>query len=242
MPKVMTVLGTRPEIIKMACVIKKLDLYTNNKIVFTGQNFSPTLSKVFFEDLDIRDPDYSLNVNSDNPSIQVSNIIKEVDNVLEIENPEAFLVYGDTNSCISSYCAKRRKIPIFHFEAGNRCMDVRVPEEINRKIIDHLSDYNFVLSEHSRRNLLAEGLPENRIIKTGSHLTEVIKEYKSLIIESNILQNLNINEKDYFLFSFHRQENVDEISLLKKLLKQILKIEKFFKKKNNHFYPPKNKK
>lgn len=231
MLKVMTVLGTRPEIIKMSCVIKKFDLYTENKVVFTGQNFSPTLSKVFFKDLDIREPDYSLNVNAKNSSIQVSNIIKEVDKVLEIEDPDAFLIYGDTNSCISSYCAKRRKIPIFHFEAGNRCMDVRVPEEINRKIIDHLSDYNFVLSEHSRRNLISEGIPENRIIKTGSHLTEVIKEYESFIKKTTILEKLDLNEKNYLLFSFHREENVDDINLLKKLLKQILKIEKFFNQK-----------
>ena len=231
MLKIMTVLGTRPEIIKMSCVIKKFDLHTNHKIIFTGQNFSPSLSKVFFKDLGIRHPDYTLNVNAKNPALQLSNIIREVDEVLEIEKPDAFLVYGDTNSCLSSYCAKRRKIPIFHFEAGNRCKDMRVPEEINRKIIDHLADYNFVLSEHSRRNLLAEGLSENRIVKTGSHLAEVIKDFEIKINESNIINDLKLKPKDYLVFSFHREENVDDINLLNSLLDQIKSIEKYFSKK-----------
>ena len=135
MTKILTVLGTRPEIIKMSSVIKKFDSHTENIIVFTGQNFSPSLSNIFFKDLGIRDPDYTLDVSAINSANQISNIIREVDNVLEIENPDAFLIYGDTNSCLSAYCAKRRKIPIFHFEAGNRCSDLRVPEEINRKII-----------------------------------------------------------------------------------------------------------
>ncbi len=231
MVKIATIIGTRPEIIKMSSVIKKLDLYTDNKIIFTGQNYSPSLSNIFFGDLDIRSPDYTLNVNAQNPALQVSKIIREVDKVLEIEKPDAFLVYGDTNSCLSSYCAKRRKIPIFHFEAGNRCMDIRVPEEINRKIIDHLADYNFVLSEHSRRNLIAEGLPENRIIKTGSHLTEVINCFEASIKNSNVLNDFNLKPQDYFLFSFHREENVDDTDLLNKLLKQIKILSEKYKKK-----------
>ena len=237
MVKIATILGTRPEIIKMSSVIKKLDLYTDNKIIFTGQNYSPSLSNIFFGDLDIRTPDYTLNVNSQNPALQVSNIIREVDKVLEIENPDAFLVYGDTKSCLSSYCAKRRKIPIFHFEAGYRCMDFRVPVEINRKIIDHLADYNFVLSEHSRRNLIAEGLSENRIIKTGSHLTEVIKSFETSIKNSNVLDAFNLKPQDYFLFSFHREENVDDTDLLNNLLNQIKILSEKYKK-NNNFHSP----
>ena len=236
MIKIVTVLGTRPEIIKMSCLIKQLDLYTENKLVFTGQNFSSTLSDIFFDDLKIRKPDYYLKVSSNNTAAQVSDIIIKIDKILEDEKPDAFLIYGDTNSCLSSYCAKRRKIPIFHFEAGNRCHDLRVPEEINRKIIDHISDFNFVLSEHARRNLLNEGLPENRIIKTGSHLTEVIDHHKNDIDKSKVIKKLQIKPKDYFLFSFHREENVDDERILSSLLNQIVLIVNLYELKRSQLY------
>ncbi len=231
MKKILTVVGTRPEIIKMSSIIKKLDNLTEQKIVFTGQNFSKSLSEVFFTDFKIRKPDYTIDIKNESTIDQISNILRKVDKIIEKFQPDAFLIYGDTNSCLTAYCAKRRKVPIFHFEGGNRCYDLRVPEEINRKIIDHLSDYNYVLSEHARRNLIREGIREDRIIKTGSHLLEVLNDNKSSIKASNILKKLNLNKNSFIVLSAHREENVDNQNLLKKLLNQIETISKDFNKK-----------
>ena len=179
MLKVLTIVGTRPELIKMCMVIKKFDKYTNQILVHTGQNYDYELNQIFFENLGIRKPDYFMDAVGETAAETIANAIK-VNKILEIESPDAILLYGDTNSCLSVISAKRRKIPIFHMEAGNRCFDQRVPEEINRKIVDHLSDINFVLTEHARRYLIQEGINPERVLKTGSHMREVLDNYHSL--------------------------------------------------------------
>ena len=209
MIKIMTIVGTRPELIKMSRVINEFDKNTNHILVHTGQNFDYELNEVFFKDLEIRKPDYFLNVSDKNAAQTIANVISESDKVFELEKPDAVLLYGDTNSCLAVIAAKRKKIPIFHMEAGNRCFDQRVPEELNRKILDHLSDINLVLTEHARRYLLAEGIRPETIIKTGSHMNEVINYYYDKIINSNILETLKIKKDEYFLLSTHREENVD---------------------------------
>src|SRR5437588_4786369 len=170
MLKVMTVVGTRPELIKMSRVIAEFDEYSHHILVHTGQNFDYELNQVFFNDLGIRKPDYFLEAGGSNAAQTIARVIEKSDEVLEKEQPDALLLYGDTNSCLSVISARRRKVPVFHMEAGNRCFDQRVPEELNRKILDHLSDINMVLTEHARRYLIAEGIPADRIIKTGSHM------------------------------------------------------------------------
>lgn len=218
MLKVMTIVGTRPELIKMSRVIAEFDAHTQHVLVHTGQNFDYELNQVFFENLGIRKPDHFLEVAGRNAAQTIARTIERADAVLEQENPEALLLYGDTNSCLSVIAAKRRKIPVFHMEAGNRCFDQRVPEELNRKVLDHLSDINLVLTEHARRYLLAEGIPPDRIIKTGSHMQEVLEHFMPRIQASTILDTLQLTSGKYFLVSAHREENVDTPSNLQDLL------------------------
>jgi len=207
--KVMTIVGTRPELIKMSRVIEEFDRYTNHVLVHTGQNYDYELNQLFFEDLEIRKPDYFLEAVGKTAASTIGRIIEKADEVLEKENPDALLLYGDTNSCLAVIAAKRRKIPVFHMEAGNRCYDQRVPEELNRKVLDHLSDINLVLTEHARRYLLNEGIPGETIIKTGSHMKEVLDFYASKISKSKILSKLDLKKKSYFIVSAHREENID---------------------------------
>lgn len=218
MLKVMTIVGTRPELIKMSRVIAEFDEYTNHVLVHTGQNFDYELNQVFFDNLDIRKPDYFLGAVGNNAAQTIARVIEKADEVLEKEQPDALMLYGDTNSCLSVIAAKRRKIPVFHMEAGNRCFDQRVPEELNRKVLDHLSDINMVLTEHARRYLLAEGIPADRIIKTGSHMQEVLEHYMPKITTSDVLSRLNLQSQRYFLLSAHREENVDSPENLQDLL------------------------
>lgn len=218
MRKVMTIVGTRPELIKMSMVIAEFDKHTKHILVHTGQNYDYELNQVFFDDLGIRKPDYFLEAVGSNAAQTIARVIEKADEVFEKEQPEAVLLYGDTNSCLSVISAKRRKIPVFHMEAGNRCFDQRVPEELNRKVLDHLSDINMVLTEHARRYLLAEGIPADRIIKTGSHMQEVLANYMPKITSSNILDRLELRSHGYFLLSAHREENVDSPENLKDLL------------------------
>lgn len=207
--KVLTIVGTRPEIIKLSRVICELDKFVDHVLVHTGQNYDYELNEIFFNDLEIRKPDYFLNAVGNSLAQTIGNIITNIDEVLLKENPDAIVLLGDTNSCLSAIAAKRRKIPIFHLEAGNRCFDQRVPEEINRKIVDHLSDINLVYTEHARRYLLAEGFKAEMIIKTGSPMKEVLNYYKNQIDDSNILIDLELNKNEYFIVSSHREENVD---------------------------------
>lgn len=209
MLKVMTIVGTRPEIIKLSCVMRELDKYTAHIIVHTGQNYDYELNEIFFQELHIRKPDYFLNAAGKNAAETIANVIQKSDELMEQVKPDALLLYGDTNSCISVISAKRRKIPIFHMEAGNRCFDQRVPEEINRKIVDHLSDINMPLSEHARKYLLSEGLRPETIIKTGSPMTEVLNYHKDEIEQNNVLEKENLEKGSYFIVSTHREENVD---------------------------------
>lgn len=207
--KVMTIVGTRPEIIKLSRVIALLDKSVDHVLVHTGQNYDYELNEVFFKDLEIRKPNYFLNAAGETATETISKVILESDKVLEKEQPDAVLLYGDTNSCLSVISAKKRKIPIFHMEAGNRCFDQRVPEEVNRKIVDHLSDINMPLSEHARKYLIAEGIPAERIIKTGSSMREIYDYFEGKIEASQILKELSLNGQDYIVVSIHREENVD---------------------------------
>jgi UDP-N-acetylglucosamine 2-epimerase len=208
--KVLTIVGTRPEIIKLSRVIHELDKFVEHTLVHTGQNYDYELNEIFFNDLGIRKPDFFLNAVGESLAETIGNIIHKIDEVLFNIQPDAIILLGDTNSCLAAISAKRRKIPIFHLEAGNRCFDQRVPEEINRKIVDHLSDINLVYTEHARRYLLAEGFNPDMIIKTGSPMKEVLKHHHFDIINSTILKNLNLNKKEYFIVSAHREENIDD--------------------------------
>lgn len=219
--KVMTILGTRPEIIKLAMTLKELDKYTEHIIVHTGQNYDYELNEIFFENLGLRKPDYFLNAAEGNVAQTIGNIISKADEIMEKEQPDAILLYGDTNSCLSAISAKRRKIPIFHMEAGNRCFDLRVPEEINRKIVDHISDINMVLTEHARRYLISEGIKPETIIKTGSSMKELFNCYKEKIENSAILNELNFKKGEYFVVSSHREEVVDTPENLVKLINSL---------------------
>ena len=221
MTKILTIVGTRPEIIKMSCVIKELDRNFNHILVHTGQNYDYELNEIFFRDLEVRKPDFFLDVADKSLAKTIANIIFKSDEIIKKIKPDALLIYGDTNSCLSAISAKRRKIPIFHFEAGNRSFDQRVPEEINRKIVDHISDINFVLTEHSRQYLIQEGIKSQTIFKTGSHMYEVIKKFKTKINNAKILNNLKIKKNNYFLFSIHREENVDNLKKLKQIIETI---------------------
>lgn len=207
--KVMTVVGTRPEIIRLAPTIKLLDNLVNHVLIHTGQNFDYELNEVFFEDLGLRRPDHFLNADTSSLGTALGSIIVKTEEVLKIERPDAFLVLGDTNSSISALIAKRLKIPVFHMEAGNRSFDENVPEEINRRMVDHISDYNLVYSEHARRNLLAEGIHPSRIILTGSPMHEVLEQNAEQIAASDVLDRQGLKPDGYFLVSLHREENVD---------------------------------
>jgi UDP-N-acetylglucosamine 2-epimerase len=214
MLKVMTIVGTRPELIKMSRVIFELDKYTNHILVHTGQNYDYELNQIFFDDLEIRKPNYFLEAAGVNAAQTIAQVIAKTDQILEKELPDAVMLYGDTNSCLAVLSAKRRKIPVFHMEAGNRCFDQRVPEELNRKVLDHLSDVNMVLTEHARRYLLAEGIRPDMIFKTGSHMPEVLEYYLPKIRQSDILMRLGLETRNYFLISAHREENVDSPDIL----------------------------
>jgi UDP-N-acetylglucosamine 2-epimerase len=207
--KVMTIVGTRPEIIRLSRVMDALDRHTEHTIVHTGQNYDYELNQVFFEDLEIRKPNLFLEAAGANSSQTIGRIIERVDEAFEQIKPDAVLVLGDTNSCLAAYPAKRRKIPVFHMEAGNRCFDQRVPEEINRKIVDHISDINLAYSDISREYLLREGLPPDRVIKTGSPMFEVLHHYMPKINRSEILSRLGLEDRSYFVISCHREENID---------------------------------
>lgn len=207
--KVMTIVGTRPEIIRLSRVIAVLHEVTQHVLVHTGQNYDYELNEIFFRDLGLPRPKHFLNAAGRNAAETIGNTISKADRVLEKEKPEAVLVLGDTNSCLAVIPAKRRKIPVFHMEAGNRCFDMRVPEEINRRIVDHVSDINLCYTEHGRRYLLAEGLPADRVMKTGSPMKEVLDFYRSGIEGSNIRERLGLEQGRYFTVSIHREENVD---------------------------------
>ncbi|WP_412471016.1 non-hydrolyzing UDP-N-acetylglucosamine 2-epimerase [Halobacteriovorax sp. RT-2-4] len=229
--KVMTIVGTRPEIIKLSRVIPLIDKFFDHILVHTGQNYDYELNEVFFNDLGIRQPDHFLNAAKGSAIESIAEIIKASGEVLEKEMPDALLLYGDTNSCLSVLAAKKLKIPIFHMEAGNRCFDQRVPEEINRKIVDHLSDINFVHSEHSRRYLIDEGLRPEQIIKSGSPMTEVLNKFLPSINKSKILDKLKLSKKDYFLVSVHREENLDNPENFKDLLDSLNTVATSFNKR-----------
>lgn len=209
MLKVMTIVGTRPELIKMSRVIIEFDEHTKHVLVHTGQNYDYELNQLFFEDLDIRKPDYFLEAVGENAAQTIARVIEKSDEVMAKERPDAVMLYGDTNSCLAVIAAKRRKIPVFHMEAGNRCFDQRVPEELNRKVLDHLSDINLVLTEHARRYLIAEGIRPETIIKTGSHMREVLDYYMPKIQKSDVLKRMGLEANKYFVVSAHREENVD---------------------------------
>ena len=205
----MTIVGTRPELIKMSRVIDEFDQHTQHILVHTGQNYDYELNQLFFDDLSIRKPDYFLDAVGENAAQTIGRVIEKSDAVMEQENPDAIMFYGDTNSCLAVIAAKRRKIPVFHMEAGNRCFDQRVPEELNRKVLDHLSDINLVLTEHARRYLIAEGIRPETIIKTGSHMREVLDFYMPKILESDVLRRSGLKAEQFFIVSAHREENID---------------------------------
>ncbi len=221
--KVLTVVGTRPEIIRLSRVMSLLDKHVNHIVAHTGQNYDYELNEVFFNDLDLRKPDVFLNVDVSSLEASVGDIIRKSGELLRQEKPDALLVLGDTNSCLSAYMAKRLHIPIFHMEAGNRCFDFNVPEEINRRIIDHIADFNLVYTEHARRHLISEGLPHRRIYLTGSPMKEVLDYYMSRIQSSVILGNLDLKKGEYFIVSVHREENVDNAENLNNIL-QVLNL------------------
>lgn len=219
--KVMTIVGTRPEIIKLSRVMNELEKHVNHVLVHTGQNYDYELNEIFFKEMEIRKPDYFLNSVGDTLAQTIGNIIAKADEVMEKENPDAVLLYGDTNSCLSVIPAKRRKIPVFHMEAGNRSFDQRVPEELNRKIVDHLSDINMTLTEHARRYLISEGLRPETVIKTGSPMKEVLEYYMPLIEKSDVLDRLELKENGFLVLSTHREENVDSEENFKNILESI---------------------
>lgn len=218
--KVVTVVGTRPELIRLSCVIRRLDDTPGieHVLVHTGQNYDYELNQVFFEDLDIREPDHMLGVDTSSLGRVLGGTLIAVEEVLLEEEPEALLVLGDTNSCIAALMARRMKIPVYHMEAGNRCFDQNVPEETNRRLVDHVSDFNLVYTEHARRNLLAEGLHPRRILKTGSPMREVLDTYRQQIEASTVLDERDLQPGGYFLVSAHREENVDSPARLNMLL------------------------
>ncbi len=217
----MTIVGTRPEIIKLSRVIAELEKYTEHILVHSGQNYDYELNEVFFQELGIKKPDYFLNAAADNAAETIANVISKSDKLLEEVKPDAVLLYGDTNSCLSVISAKRRKIPVFHMEAGNRCFDQRVPEEINRKIVDQLSDINMTLTEHARRYLIAEGIRPETVIKTGSSMLEVLNHHKVEIENSDVLKRLNLTAQEFFIVSTHREENVDSEQNFNDLLESL---------------------
>ena len=218
MLKVMTIVGTRPEIIRLSRVIEKFDRHFEHVLVHTGQNYDYELNQVFFDELGIRRPDHFLEAAGDSAAETIGKVIIAADKVLEQHRPEALLLLGDTNSALAAIAAKRRKVPIFHMEAGNRCFDFRVPEEINRRIVDHIADINLTYSQIAREYLLREGLPPDQVICTGSPMREVLEHYRAGIEASDVLQRLGLDEQRYFVVSSHREENVDPPNNLRRLL------------------------
>lgn len=219
--KVVTVVGTRPEIIRLAATIRLLDKYTDHILVHTGQNYDYELNEIFFEDLGLRRPDHFLGADISSLGAVLGSILTTVEKVLLEEKPDAMLVLGDTNSCISALMARRLKIPVYHMEAGNRCFDENVPEEVNRKLVDHVSDYNLVYTEHARRNLLAEGVHPSRIVLTGSPMKEVLDANAKAIAGSDVLERQGLAAGEYFLVSLHREENVDNPHRLEQVLQAL---------------------
>jgi len=215
--KVMTVVGTRPEIIRLSRVIPALEKYFNHTLVHTGQNYDFELNQIFFDELGLKNPDIYLNATKDSALSAIGDMISKIEPVLDKVKPEAFLVLGDTNSCLTAIAAKKKKIPIFHMEAGNRCFDFRVPEETNRRIVDHIADVNLTYSDIAREYLLKEGLSPDVVIKTGSPMREVIEYNSNSISESSILENLKLKNNNYFLVSLHREENVDNKENIEKI-------------------------
>jgi UDP-N-acetylglucosamine 2-epimerase (non-hydrolysing) len=226
--KVITILGTRPEIIRLAATMARLDNFVDHKIIHTGQNYDYELSEVFFKELGVHKPDYFLNVNTSSLGQVYGNILIAVEPILKQEKPDAVLILGDTNSSIAGIIAKRLKIPLYHMEAGNRCFDFNVPEEINRRIIDHISDFNLVYTEHARRHLISEGVPHRRIYLTGSPMKEVLTAHLEKIKQSPALQELGVEKSKYFLVSAHREENVDNKKNLSKILDALERMYKEF--------------
>ena len=219
--KVMTIVGTRPEIIRLSRVMSLFDEKLDHVLVHTGQNYDYELNEVFFQDLGLRKPDYFLEADTSSLGATIGDIFRKSEPVIREVMPDAFLVLGDTNSCLAAYMAKRLKVPVFHMEAGNRSFDFNVPEELNRRVIDHLADFNLVYTEHARRHLISEGLPHRRIYLTGSPMKEVLDYYMPKIQESSILSKLELEKQSYFIASFHRQENVDNPENLKKIVSVI---------------------
>lgn len=216
--KVLTIVGTRPEIIRLSRVMSLLDEHVNHLIAHTGQNYDYELNEIFYKDLQLRLPDFYLNVDITSLEASIGDIIRKSGELMRQEKPDALLVLGDTNSCLSAYIARRLHIPIFHMEAGNRCFDFNVPEEINRRIIDHIADFNLVYTEHARRHLISEGLPHRRIYLTGSPMFEVLKYYRPQIESSKIVEKLKLKAQNYFIVSTHREENVDNPDNLKRII------------------------
>jgi len=229
--KVMTVVGTRPEIIRLSQVIKKLDSSEaiEHCLVHTGQNYDYELNEIFFKDLELRKPDYFLEAATGNAIETVGNILMKIDPILEEVKPDAFLVLGDTNSCLAAYAAKRRHIPVFHMEAGNRCFDQRVPEELNRRIVDQIADINLVYSDLAREHLIREGFPSDRVIKTGSPMYEVIHNKMNEIQQSKILDQLGLRQNEYFVVSAHREENINSENNFLNLIDSLNSIAEIYK-------------
>lgn len=218
MLKVLTIVGTRPEMIRLAAVIKRLDRVCEHVLVHTGQNYDYELNEVFFHDLDLREPDYFLNTDTSSLGAMMGDILRETEKVLRKERPDAALILGDTNSAIAGVIIKRMKVPLYHMEAGNRSFDFNVPEEINRRMIDHISDFNLVYTEHARRHLISEGLPQRRIYLTGSPMREVLDAYREKIEASAVLDTLELKPREYVLASLHREENVDNKANLRRMI------------------------
>ena len=216
--KICTAVGTRPEIIRLSVIIKKFDQEFDHTLIHTGQNFDKELSEIFFKDLNLKPPKYQINSFSGSPIPTIAKAMVEMDKILEKIKPDAFFILGDTNSALTSICAKKRKIPIFHYEAGNRCFDQRVPEEINRKIVDSISDINLTYSHLSKLNLLNEGMDSDKVINVGSPMLEVLRRYEKKISESKILDKLNIQKNNFFLVSAHREENIEDKNKLKNII------------------------
>jgi UDP-N-acetylglucosamine 2-epimerase (non-hydrolysing) len=231
MKKIMTIIGTRPEIIKLSRVIAELEKYTEHILVHTGQNFDYELNEIFFNEMGIKKPDYFLNAAADNPAQTIGNVIAKSDELMAEIKPDGVLLYGDTNSCLAVISAKRRKIPVFHMEAGNRCFDQRVPEEVNRKIVDQLSDINMTLTEHARRYLISEGIRPETIIKTGSSMKEVLFYYKKDIEQSDVINRLGLQSGEFFIVSTHREENIDSEENFSDFLESLNKIAEQYKKR-----------
>ncbi len=229
--KVLTIVGTRPELIKLSQSIQLLDKNFNHTLVHTGQNYDYELNEIFFKDLKIRKPNYFLNIKSDTALKSIGMLMIKLDKIIDKIKPDCAIIYGDTNSCLSVIALKKKKIPIFHLEAGNRSFDENVPEEVNRRLIDHISDINIVLTEHARRYLILEGIRPEFIIKSGSFMREVLNQNILKIKNSKILNKMKLNEHKYLLFSFHREENVDNPNRLKEILQTIKFLNKTYKMK-----------